>query len=59
MQQIFVSNRGDDSNSGLSRDVPIYSWKRLMQLSRGNVRWVYMEGDATRIRLGEEAGEEL
>ena len=54
MQQIFVSNRGDDSNSGLSRDVPIYSWKRLMQLSRG-----YMEGDATRIRLGEEAGEEL
>ena len=30
-----------------------------MQLSRGNAQWVYMEGDATRIRLGEEAGEEL
>ena len=27
-------------DSGWSRDVPIYSWKRLMQLSRGNVQWV-------------------
>jgi hypothetical protein len=59
MQQIFVSNRGDDSNSGLSRDAPIYSWKRLLQLSRGNAQWVYIEGDYTRIRLEEEAGEKL
>ena len=55
MQQIFVSNHGNDSNDGRSRENPIKSWKRLMQLSRGGPEWVHVEGPATRARLEKEA----
>ena len=41
MQQVFVSNHGVDANDGRSRENPIKSWKRLMQLSRGGTEWVY------------------
>jgi hypothetical protein len=56
MMQIFVSNAGDDTKDGLTRETAIKSWKRLMQLSRGNAEWVYMEDGATRERLEREAG---
>ena len=40
MEQIFVSINGDDSRSGLTREEAIKSWKRLMQLSKGNAEWI-------------------
>ena len=60
MQQIFVSINGDDTNDGRSRDTAIKSWKRLMQLSKGNAEWVLMEGALTedsfmREKIGEAA----
>jgi hypothetical protein len=55
MQQIFISNEGDDTRDGLTRETAIKSWKRLMQLSRGGTQWVLMEGNATEKRLDEEA----
>ena len=51
MEQIFVSINGDDSKNGLTRAEAINSWKRLMQLSRGNAEWVLMEGDSTQAML--------
>jgi hypothetical protein len=57
VQQIFVSNNGDDSEDGLSRETAIKSRKRLMQLSVGNIEWVLMEGKATQERLEMEAAE--
>jgi hypothetical protein len=57
MQQIFVSNTGDDANDGLSRETAIKSRKRLMKLSLGNAEWVLMEGKATQERLEAEAAE--
>jgi hypothetical protein len=51
MKQIFVSINGDDSKSGLTRAEAIKSWKRLMQLSKGNSEWVLMEGDSTQDML--------
>jgi hypothetical protein len=36
MQAIYVSNKGDDSNDGLTLQTPIRSWWRLMQLCKGN-----------------------
>ena len=47
MEQVFVSINGDDSRSGLTREEAIKSWNRLMQLSKGNVEWVLMEGSIT------------
>ena len=51
MEQIFVSINGDDSKNGLTRAEAIKSWKRLMQLSRGNAEWVFMEGNSTQAML--------
>ena len=47
MEQIFVSIEGDDSKSGLTREEAVKSWKRLMQLSKGNAEWVLIEGALT------------
>ena len=57
IEQIFVSNNGDDSEDGLSRETAIKSRKRLMQLSVGDAEWVLMEGKATQERLEIEAAE--
>jgi hypothetical protein len=56
MERIFISNKGDDQKDGLSRENAIKSWKRLMEVSRGNAEWTYVEGNATRERLENEAG---
>jgi hypothetical protein len=60
MEQIFVSINGDDSRSGLTREEAIKSWKRLMQLSKGNAEWILMEGaltedSFTKEKIGEAA----
>ena len=51
VKQVFISINGDDSRSGLTRAEAIKSWKRLMQLSKGNAEWVLMEGDSTKDML--------
>jgi hypothetical protein len=55
MRQVFVSNRGDDTNNGLRVEAPIRSWRRLVQLSRDGVEWVFVEHEDTRKRLEKEA----
>jgi catechol 2,3-dioxygenase-like lactoylglutathione lyase family enzyme len=45
---------GDDSKSGLTRAEAIKSWKRLMQLSKGDAEWVFMEGAVTEDSLMKE-----
>ena len=47
MKQVFISINGDDSRSRLTRAEAIKSWKRLMQLSKGDAEWVLMEGAVT------------
>jgi len=51
MQQIFVSNSGNDENDGLTRQAPVRSWKRIKSLCKGNNEMFLMEGDATLMRL--------
>ena len=46
MQTIFVSNRGDDINFGLTKLTPIRSWKRCERLCRGRRAIFLMEGEA-------------
>ena len=54
MKQVFVSIKGDDSKDGETRKEAIKSWKRLMQLSKGNTEWVFMEGAVTEDSLMKE-----
>ena len=54
MQTIFVSNRGDDNNYGLTKLTPICSWKRLKALAKGHRAIFLMEGEATLMRLKQE-----
>ena len=54
MKQVFISINGDDSKTGETREEAIKSWKRLMQLSKGNAEWVFMEGALTEDSLMKE-----
>jgi hypothetical protein len=54
MQTIFVSNRGDDINFGLTKLTPIRSWKRCKRLCRGRRAIFLMEGEATLMRIKDE-----
>jgi hypothetical protein len=56
MQQIFVSNSGNDENDGLTRQTPVRSWKRVTGL-RNNNEMFLMEGDSTLMRLKKEIDE--
>jgi hypothetical protein len=51
MTVIFISNNGDDKNSGLTRETPVRSWKRAVKLAGGNGEMHLMEGDATMQKL--------
>jgi hypothetical protein len=51
MQTIYVSNKGDDKNKGLTSETPVLSWKRLQVLCKGNQAMFLMEGKATLTRL--------
>jgi hypothetical protein len=57
MQQIFVSNSGNDENDGLTRQTPVRSWKRVKGLRKGNNEMFLMEGDSTLMRLKKEIDE--
>jgi hypothetical protein len=57
MQTIYVSNKGDDANDGLTLQTPVHSWKRVMQLCRGNQAIFLVEGNETFVRLKEESNE--
>ena len=48
MQTIYVSNKGDDKNNGLTSETPVLSWKRLQVLCKGNQAMFLMEGKGTR-----------
>ena len=54
MQTIYVSNKGDDKNDGLSRQAPVFSWERLCSLCTGDHEMFLMEGADTLTRLGRE-----
>jgi hypothetical protein len=54
VKQVFISINGDDSKSGLTREEAVKSWKRLMQLSKGDAEWVFMEGAVTKDSLMKE-----
>ena len=53
MQQVYVSDKGDDKNDGLSLEAPIKSLKRLWVLWGGR-ELVLMEGRETFNRLVDE-----
>jgi hypothetical protein len=57
MQTIYVSNKGDDKNKGLTSETPVLSWKRLQVLCKGNQAMFLMEGKATLTRLRYELDE--
>jgi hypothetical protein len=63
MQELWVSNMGDDKNDGETRDAAIYSLKRLRQLWRVNTGLNFTD-EPTRqrivaeIKTGIEKGEE-
>jgi hypothetical protein len=35
MQTIYVSNKGEDKNDGLTSESPVRSWKRLQVVCKG------------------------
>ena len=53
MQQVYVSDKGDDKNDGLSLEAPIKSLKRLCVLWSGR-ELALMEGRETFNRLVDE-----
>ena len=53
MQQVYVSDKGDDKHDGLSQEAPIKSLKRLCILWSGR-ELVLMEGRETFNRLVDE-----
>ena len=53
MTRIYVSERGNDKNDGLSRETPIYSWKRARKLFTGHME-INPDSAATRRRLMQE-----
>jgi hypothetical protein len=53
MTRIYISERGNDKNDGLSRDTPIYSRKLARKLFTGHME-VNPDSPATRRRLMQE-----
>ena len=53
MTRIYISERGNDRNDGLTPDSPIYSWKRARKLFTGHME-INPESAATRKRLMQE-----
>ena len=54
MNRIFISDDGDDTNDGRTRETAIYSWRRAVTLCDGNAEAHLMQGDATLQRLVQE-----
>ena len=53
MNRIYISERGDDKNDGRSRETPVYSWKRAVNLCDGNSEMRVMEGPTLQWLTGE------
>jgi hypothetical protein len=52
MTRIYVSENGSDKNDGLTKQTPIYSWKRARKIS-GHME-ISVDGASTRKRLMKE-----
>jgi hypothetical protein len=52
MKTIYISDKGDDNNDGLTRDTAIYSWKLATKLADGEAE-IDMR-DASRERINDE-----
>jgi hypothetical protein len=53
MTRIYISDNGTDKNDGLTRETPIYSWKRARKLLTGHME-INLDSTAARKRLMEE-----
>jgi hypothetical protein len=53
MTRIYVSDYGSDSNDGLTKRTPIYSWKRARKLVAGHLE-ISVESASARKRLFRE-----
>jgi hypothetical protein len=53
MTRIYISENGSDKNDGLTKQTPIYSWKRARKLFTGQVV-VSVDSASTRKRLMRE-----
>ena len=51
MRKIYVSDRGNDKNDGLTSTTPIRSWQRFIELCVGNDEIIIMGTDTVRMRL--------
>ena len=60
MQRIFISEKGDDENDGLTPLTPIRSWRQYLKLKTGNDEIVIVgNSEKTIVRLSKEiAGKE-
>jgi hypothetical protein len=52
MKTIYISDKGDDANDGLTRETAVRSWKLATKLAGGNAE-IDMR-DASRERINEE-----
>jgi hypothetical protein len=55
MTRIYISDSGSDKNDGLTRQTPIYSWKRARKLVACHVE-ISADSASTRKRLMSEMG---
>jgi hypothetical protein len=52
MKTIYISDKGDDKNDGLTKEGAVHSWKRATKLAGGDAE-IDMR-DASRERINEE-----
>jgi hypothetical protein len=57
MTRIYVSDKGDDNNDGLTRETPVYSWERAAKLCDGNSEINVMEASMQRRLRGDGRNE--
>jgi len=55
MTRIYISDSGSDRNDGLTRQTPIYSWKRARKLASAHLE-LSADSASTRRRLMREIG---
>ena len=53
MTRIYISELGSDKNDGLTKQTPIYSWKRARKLSPSHMQ-ISVDSASTRKRLMKE-----
>jgi hypothetical protein len=52
MKTIYISDKGDDDNDGLTRETAVHTWKRATKLAGGDAEIDVR--DASRERINEE-----